>query len=84
MDLADQARGDINALLEASDCELIGEFGPFDGSREWFLFFRTKNAEKRTDAAKREKAISDALKPKLAKAARAIGNVAKIGTAVGP
>src|SRR5439155_15056539 len=61
MDLADQARADINTLLEASACELIGEFGPFDGSRVWSLFYRTKKAEKRADAAKREKAISNSL-----------------------
>jgi hypothetical protein len=83
MDLADQVRDDINALLEAFDCELIGEFGPLDGSRLWSLFYRTKNAEKRADAATRDKAVSDALKPKLRNVVTAGGNVAKIGTAVG-
>lgn len=83
MDLADELRAEVNAMLEASDCELIGQFGPFDGSREWSLFYRTKNAEKRAEAAKREKRISETLKPKLVKAAKAGGNVAKIGTSVG-
>ena|SRR2546425_2607668 len=83
MELADQARAEIKDLLEASDCELIGEFGPFDGSRLWSLFYRTKKAEKRADAAKREKEISNSLKSRLVQAARGGGHVAKIATAVG-
>jgi hypothetical protein len=82
MEIADELLSEIKSVLEA-DCELLGEFGPFDGSRQWSLFYRTKEPVDERDFKARVRATADAVKAKLVGVAKKTGPAVKVGAAVG-